>query len=74
MRDIQKFSEKWQKEYKGFDNPWPKDGTFDVGVCGDMECHIKDRKKEKELELKIIKLFKKEGDYFRKNNQIIAEL
>ena len=33
MKDIQKFSEKWEKQYKGLDPAWPKDGTFDVGVC-----------------------------------------
>lgn len=75
-KDVQRLSEKWAKRTKGLDPSWPKEGTFDVGLCEDMELRIKDYKpknkskkrlKKRELELETIKLFKVEGHRYRKN-------
>lgn len=80
LKEIQKISAKWEKRTKSLDPAWPKDGTFDVSVCEDMELRIRDykpkdktkkREKKKELELEIINMFKDEGQRYRKH---IAEV
>ena len=44
FKDIQKISQKWKKQTKNLFSPWPKDGTFDVVACEDMERRIKDNR------------------------------
>ena len=74
IKDIKKISEKWEKRTKGLEYPWPKGGTFDVAVCESMDTRIKDHKHKdhskkrsgkRKLELKILKLFNDEGQYYR---------
>ena len=74
LKDIQKFSEKWEKRTKALEYAWPKGSTFDAVVCESMETCIKDykpkdkltkREGKRELELKILKQFKTEGQNYR---------
>lgn len=44
LKQISKLSEKWEKRTKGMTSARPKDGTFDVTVCEDMERRIRDHK------------------------------
>ncbi len=56
---------------------WPKEGTFDVAMCEEMETLIKNyknksiSKKRRELkrqkEKEVIAMFKKEGNYTLKS-------
>ncbi len=38
---INKISNKWQKRTKSMMTKWPKEGTFDVAMCEEMETLIK---------------------------------
>ncbi len=38
---IDKISNKWQQRTKFFFFKWPKEGTFDVALCEEMETLIK---------------------------------
>ncbi len=38
---INKISNKWQKRTKNMMTKWPKEGTFDVAMCEEMETLIK---------------------------------
>ncbi|MGL4969618.1 MAG: hypothetical protein ACRC5B_05590 [Fusobacteriaceae bacterium] len=38
---INKISTKWQKRTKNMMTKWPKEGTFDVALCEEMETLIK---------------------------------
>ncbi len=41
---INKVSNKWQKRTKNMMTKWPKEGTFDVALCEEMETLIKNNK------------------------------
>ena len=41
LKDISKMGEKTPKRLP---SPWPKEGTFDVDACEDMERRIRDYK------------------------------
>ena len=41
---INKISNKWQKRTKNMMTKWPKEGTFDVALCEEMETLIKNYK------------------------------
>ncbi len=41
---INKISNKWQKRTKSMMTKWPKEGTFDVAMCEEMETLIKNYK------------------------------
>ncbi len=41
---INKISNKWQKRTKSMMTKWPKEGTFDVAMCEEMETLIKNDK------------------------------
>lgn len=75
LERISKISKKWEKRTKCCSNPWPQDGTFDAAVCDDMETRVRDhknkdkskkRKEKGELELKILNMFREQGDRYRK--------
>ncbi len=71
---IHKLSNKWQQRTKKNMTKWPKEGTFDVSLCEEMETLIKNhktkgnsKKREKreakrEKEKEVLALFKKEGE------------
>lgn len=74
VKDIPRISNKWAKRTEKLSDPWPADGTFDPAACEVMEQRIKDykpkdkgnkRSKKRQLELKILSHFKKEGEWFR---------
>ena len=53
--EIMKISEKWEKRTSKTRTKWPKEGTFDMVVCEEMEVMMKNHK----LNKKGKKLFKK---------------
>ncbi len=74
---IEETSNKWQKRTKELMTKWPKEGTFDVSLCEEMETLIKNHKtkglsaKRKKREIKrekeVLALFKKEGEDMLRN-------
>ncbi len=56
---IEETSNKWQKRTKELMTKWPKEGTFDVSLCEEMETLIENLKtkglsaKHKKREIKI---------------------
>lgn len=69
--DIEKISRKWEQTTKNMQTVWPKGGTFDVGLCREMEGVVKNHKakdtgkkrEEKRLkELGVLRLFKERGN------------
>lgn len=47
MEEIEETSEKWEKRTKKMVTKWPKEGTFDVSVCEEMDTVIERYKTEK---------------------------
>ncbi|XP_058608386.1 uncharacterized protein LOC131524952 [Onychostoma macrolepis] len=73
---INKISDKWQKRTKNKVTKWPKEGTFDVALCEEMETLIKNyktkslnkkREAKREKEKEVLAMFKKEGEYTLKS-------
>jgi len=80
--EIMKFSEKWEKITAKAETKWPKEGTFDVAVCEEMEIilakykSIKSRKKQierREREEIVLSMFKKEGENWRQKQKTERE-
>ncbi|GCC28039.1 hypothetical protein chiPu_0006465 [Chiloscyllium punctatum] len=79
VRDnIVKTSEKWGKRTKKLLTKWPKDGTFDMHICNEMEGLIKNykprdkskkRHQKRDQEMEILKLFRREGEELREVSQ-----
>ena len=71
---IDKMSIKWQKRIQDMMTKWPKEGTFDVTLCEEMETLIKNhkiknkslkrknREAKREKEQAVLALFKQEGE------------
>ncbi len=68
---IDKISNKWQQRTKKNYDKWPKEGTFDVALCEEMETLIKNhktkgnskkREAKREKGKEVLALFKKEGE------------
>ncbi|MGL5579536.1 MAG: hypothetical protein ACRDCE_01000 [Cetobacterium sp.] len=49
---IDKMSNKWQKRTQDMITKWPKEGTFDVTLCEEMETLIKNYKIKSSLKKK----------------------
>ncbi|MGL4357384.1 MAG: hypothetical protein ACRCSY_01595, partial [Cetobacterium sp.] len=75
---IDKMSNKWQKRTQDMITKWPKEGTFDVTLCEEMETLIKNykiksslkkkkRENKREKEKAVLALFRKEGEELLKN-------
>ncbi len=66
---INKISNKWQKRTKNMMTKWPKEGTFYVAMCEEMETLIKNyktkciskkrREVKRQKEKEVIAMFKK---------------
>lgn len=75
---ILKMSKKWEKRTKNKGTKWPKEGTFDVALCEEMDILIKnyktkekkskakEREEKRDLEKRVLVLFKKEGEHLLK--------
>jgi len=72
--EIKKISEKWWKRTARSATKWPKEGTFDVDLCGEMEVLIKNYKpndkgkmalEKREREKIVLGMFKRDGEMFR---------
>ena len=63
---IDKISKKWQKRTKNMMTKWPKEGTFDVALCEEMETLIKNYK-TKSISMKREKRETKRGKRERSN-------
>lgn len=76
LKDVQKLTKKWEKRTKGLQSAWPREGTFDLTVCENLEQRIMDYKakqktkkrlNKRELELAVVNLFKVEGQCYMDN-------
>ena len=81
--EIKKVSKKWSKRTAKSETKWPKEGTFDVVVCEEMEVLIKNYKpngkgkkaiEKRERERIILGMFKKHGELFRQTARTARDL
>ncbi|XP_048842887.1 uncharacterized protein LOC125715428 [Brienomyrus brachyistius] len=75
-------SKKWENRTKALVTKWPKGGTWDVAVCGEMETLIKyhkanknteRRKKKRRKELEVLRLFKVKGETRRRDQKAMRK-
>ncbi len=59
---INKISNKWQNRTKSMMTKWPKEGTFDVAMCEEMETLIKNYTTKSISKKKRDKMTKSESD------------
>lgn len=81
--EIMKISEKWEKRTAKAGTKWPKEGTFDMVVCEEMEVMMKNHKlnktgkkviEKREREGIILAMFKKEGENWRRKEKTEREM